>query len=228
MLMDIMGRHFRVGLLFLGLQLLSAIALSGQSAYKLGAAPLPTSSDLPQALTTVLQPQGQRLLDAKGNTVCEIWFRKSTPAQAAAASGGYVLYGTLSAGEFVGVLHFPNAGSDFRGQPIKAAYYTMRYALIPQDGNHMGVSPNRDFILLSPAAADADPAKTLAFNDLLKLSRQASGTTHPAVIGLAPVHDQSFPSVAQDDQGHWMMQVKLPTSSGELPIAVILVGQAQS
>ena len=92
----------------------------------------------------------------------------------------------------------------------------------------MGVSPNRDFILLSPIAADSDPAKVPSFNDLLKLSKQASGTNHPAVISLAPVHDQSFPSVAQDDQGHWIMQVKLPTSSGDLAIAIVLVGQAQS
>src|SRR5205085_8813273 len=115
--------------------------------------------------------------------------------------------GTLSAGEFVGLLHFPKAGSDFRAQPIKAGYYTMRYALIPQDGNHMGVSPNRDFILLSSVSADTDPAKNPSFNDLLKLSRQASGTNHPAIISLAPVRDQSFPSAVQDDQGHWMLQV---------------------
>jgi len=223
-----MQRHSRSALLLLAVEVLCAVTLCGQTAYKLATAPLPASSDLPQALTGVLQAQGQRLLDPKGNTVCEIWFRKSAPAQPAATSGGDVLYGTLSTGEFVGVLHFPTPGSDFRGQQIKAGYYSMRYALIPQDGNHMGVSPNRDFILLSTVAADSDPAKNLAFNDLLKLSRQASGTNHPAVIGLAAVHDQSFPSVAQDDQGHWMLQVKLPTSSGELPIAVILVGQAQS
>jgi len=226
--MSAMKRRFRVGLLFFGVQLLCAVTLCGQGPYKIGTAPLPTSSDLPQALTSVLQAQGQRLLDAKGVTQCEIWLRKSAPAQPAPASSGDVLYGALSMGEFVGVLHFPGAGSDFRGQAIKAGYYTLRYVLIPQDGNHMGVSPNRDFILLSPIAADSDPAKVPSFNDLLKLSKQASGTNHPAVISLAPVHDQSFPSVAQDDQGHWIMQVKLPTSSGELPIAVILVGQAQS
>jgi len=131
-------------------------------------------------------------------------------------------------GEFVGIMHLPMAGSDFRCQSIKPGYYTMRYALIPQDGNHMGVSPNRDFVLLTPVSADADPAKAVGFNDLVKLSKQASGTNHPAVISLAAATAQNFPSVGQDDQGHWMLQVKLPTSSGELPFALILVGQAQS
>ena len=210
------------------LQLFALTLAWGQGAYKIGTAPLSAASDMPQALHSALQPQGERLVDGKGTTVCDIWFSKSVPAQAASNSTGDVLYGGLSAGEFVGVLHFPAAGSDFRGQSIKPGYYTMRYALIPQDGNHMGVSPNRDFILLSPIAVDTDPSKTIAFNDLVKMSKQASGTNHPAVLSLASPNAQNFPAVGQDDQGHWMVEVKLPTSSGELPFAMVLVGQAQS
>jgi len=213
---------------FLALELLGVTLAWSQGAYKIGTAPLSAASDLPKALQSALQPQGERLVDGKGAAISELWFSKSVPAQAGANSSGDVLYGGLSMGEFVGVLHFPNAGSDFRGQSIKPGYYTMRYALIPQDGNHMGVSPNRDFILLSPIAADTDPTKTVGFNDLVKLSKQASGTNHPAVFSLASPNAQNFPSVGQDDQGHWMVQVKLPTSSGELPFAMILVGQAQS
>jgi hypothetical protein len=214
--------------LFLGVYLASACFVWSQGSYKLDKAPLSASSDFPKPLQSAVQPEGERLLDSKGAPVSEIWFSKSVPARASGSSTGDVLYGGLTMGEFVGVLHFPNAGSDFRGQSIKPGYYAMRYALIPQDGNHMGVSPNRDFVLLTPVTADADPAKTVGFNDLVKLSKQASGTNHPAVISLAAANGQNFPSVGQDDQGHWTLQVKLPTSSGELPFALVVVGQAQS
>jgi hypothetical protein len=212
--------------LFLALEVCCVSFAWGQGSYKIEAVPLP--ADVPKPLESALQPQGERLLDGKGAAVSEVWFSKSVQAQSGANSTGDVLYAGLSVGEFIGVLRLPNAGSDFRGQPLKPGLYTMRYALMPQDGNHMGVNPNRDFILLSPVAADADPSKAFNFNDLVKQSKQASGTNHPAVISLAAANGQSFPSLAQDDQGHWVVQVKLSTNSGDLPFAVILVGQAQS
>ena len=52
-----------------------------------------------------------------------------------------VLYGALPEGALLGVVHFPKATTDFRSQTIKAGFYTLRYGLIPQDGNHMGVNP---------------------------------------------------------------------------------------
>jgi hypothetical protein len=211
----------------LALQLLWAGIAWGQSSYKIQSVPLPTAPDV-STLQSVLQPEGERLLNPKGATVAEIWFAKSVPAQSATSSSGDVLYGGLSVGEFIALLHFPNGGSDFRGQTIKPGYYAMRYGLMPQDGNHMGVNPTRDFVLLVPVALDGDPTKPIGFNDLLKLSRQVSGTNHPAVINLAAASGQNFPSVAQDDQGHWFVQVRLPTTSGSLPFAVVLVGQAQS
>ena len=88
----------------------------------------------------------------------------------------------LPEGAFLGVLHFPNPTTDFRSQTIKAGYYTLRYGLIPQDGNHMGVNPYRDAFVLGPVSADPGPDKTLSFDDLVKLSRQASGTPHPGFL----------------------------------------------
>jgi hypothetical protein len=47
-------------------------------------------------------------------------------------------------------VHFLHAAADFRGQQVPVGFYTLRYALIPDDGNHLGVSPNPDFLLLIP------------------------------------------------------------------------------
>ena len=166
--------------LFAGLflELLIASAASAQGSYKLAPAPLPSGSDIPAALAALLQSNGNRVVDATGAPVCEVWLGNAIPLKASAASSADVMYGGLEFGTLVGVLHFPQPGSDFRGQAIKPGYYTLRYALVPQDGNHMGVNPTRDFVLMSPVAQDTQLEKALKFEDLTKLSKQASGTNH--------------------------------------------------
>ena len=218
-----MIRRVRLFGLLLAAQLLAAVWAWGQGTYKIE--PIATiPSDVPKPLQDVLQTQGTRVVGDKG-TVCEVWLDKAV----AQSTGGNpdLVYPSLGVGTLVGVLHFPAAGSDFRGQTIKPGYYTLRYALLPQDGNHMGVNPYRDFLLLSPVAADTQVDKPLAPADLYKLSRQASGTNHPAVMSLVPTaQGASFPSLGQDDQGHSFLQVKLRTTGGDLPIALVVVGQA--
>jgi hypothetical protein len=195
----------------------------GQGAYKTEPAGPLDSPEVPKGLEAKLQPQGARLLGDKGAAVTEVWLLNS--AAAGGSSGGSdAVYPSLGVGTLVGVIHFPVQGSDFRGQSIKPGYYTMRYARMPQDGNHMGVNPYPDFVLLSPAAADTDIDKSLKFEDLVKLSKQASGTGHPAVMSLVPVSQGAgFPSLVQDNQGRWVLQTKL---GGQVPIALVVVGQA--
>jgi hypothetical protein len=220
---EMMIRRARPFGLFLAIQLLGAICAWGQGAYKIGSvATIP--SDMPKPLQDSLQSPGTQIVGDKG-TVCEVWVGKVV-AQGAGGNAD-ALYPSLGVGTFVGVVHFPAAGSDFRGQAIKPGYYALRYALLPQDGNHMGVNPYRDFLLLSPVAADTQIDKPLQPPDLYKLSRQASGTNHPAVMSLVPpAQGASLPSLGQDDQGHTVLQLKLGTAAGGLPIALVVVGQA--
>jgi hypothetical protein len=103
----------------------------------------------------------------------------------------------------------------------------LRYGLIPQDGNHMGVNPYRDAFVMAPVAADPGPGKTLSFEDLVKLSTQASGTPHPGFLVGAPVNGATFPSVAKDDSGNWNVQIKGHAASGDLPLAFTVVGHWQ-
>jgi hypothetical protein len=213
----------------LGLTLAACLALSvsavAQGNYRVETIGAPASSDVPKALADALEAQGARLAGDQG-VLCEVWLRKAVPLQAAAGESGEVLYGALGNGSVLGALHFPSTAADFRGQPIKPGYYVMRYALIPQDGAHMGVYATRDTVLLSPVAADTEIDKNLRFDDLVKLSRLASGTPHPAFLVMSSVSEgEVLPSVAKDDQGHWNLQLKVKGQSGELPIAITLVGK---
>ena len=131
----------------------------------------------------------------------------------------------------MGVIHFPAAAKDYRGQGVKAGYYTLRYELVPQDGNHMGVSQYRDFLLLVPAAKDTDGTKAVTFADAVKLSRDSTDTGHPGVMLMDSVSDsdKTFPALFQDYSQNWALQMEaqVGTSGQKLPLAIVLVGQYQ-
>jgi len=205
--------------------ILVAASAFAQGNFKVETIPAPAATDVPKALLDVLDAQGVRVAGDQG-VVCEIWLRKGMELGQPAGGLGDILYGELGTGNVVGLLHFPSQSADFRGQTIKPGYYVLRHALIPQDGAHMGVYATRDALLLSPATGDTQIDQTLAFADMVKLSRQASGTPHPGFLVMSAVSDgASFPSVVKDDMGHWNLQLKVQGKNGELPMAITVVGK---
>ena len=178
------------------------------------------------AVGGALQSDGYRILDEAGKVYCEIWARKEIPNLNKPASTS-AKYQNLHIGALVGVIKFPAEITDYRGQPIKPGTYTLRYAVIPQDGNHMGVSPILDFLLLIPASEDnKDPDAEMAFNDVVALSKKATGTNHPANLLMSlPPDSVKEPVVEKDDMDHWVLKVKVPQKpSGELLLGIVVVG----
>ena len=176
---------------------------------------------LPAAYAAAIQTQGVRVNGAAG-AWCEVWLAKSLPVGAkpddAAISFG-VAQGTL-----LGVIRFPGKGADRRGQVIPAGVYTLRYSQFPVDGSHSGVAPQRDFALLTPLAADPDPAAKPAFDDLVKMSTKASGSPHPAVLSLeTPPDGATAPGVVKEGEHDWTLTVK----AGDLTFSIIVVGKVE-
>lgn len=178
------------------------------------------------ALVRVLDSHGNRLKLADGSVLCDIWLRKSVPAQTAKKESDGLLYPELSESTLVAVISFPKAATDFRGQPIAVGTYTLRYELMPDDGNHLGVAPDRDFLLLVPAALDPDPGALFKFDELVQMSRKATGTNHPGPLSLAQASG-SATSLTKDAEDHWMFSSVLKLESGtDLPFALIVKGTA--
>ncbi len=214
----------RIFAFLLAIQLLFIGLTFGQD-YKVESTGALTASDVPKATQDSLSAQGMKVVSDSGTTLLELWLAKTVPASASPASSSDVLYGALSEGVFLGIVHYPAQNADFRGQPIKPGYYTLRYALIPQDGNHMGVFATRDVVHLCPAASDTNLEKPLGFADMVKMGAAVSGTPHPAFLVMAPVSGSSFPAVVKDDQGYLDLVMKLHEQSGELPVALTIVGK---
>jgi hypothetical protein len=174
---------------------------------------------LPAPYAAAIQSAGYRVSGAA--PWCEIWLAKSIsvggkPADAAISYG-------IAQGTLLGILRFPSKGEDRRGQTIPAGVYTLRYSNFPVDGAHSGVAPQRDFALLTPIAADPDPAAKPAFDELVKMSGKASGTPHPAVLSIeTPPSGATAPSVAKEGEKDWTLTMK----SGDLTFSVIVVGKA--
>ena len=186
-----------------------------------------TDSSASDALRKVLEPKGYRVLLDDGSVACEIWLRNSFPAATAKEVEG-ALFPQLSESTLVGVLSFPKAATDYRGQPIKPGLYTLRYELLPNDGNHLGAAPSRDILLLVPAVADPDPVASFKFADLVNLSRKASGTKHPAPLSMVQPESDNVPAVSKDDQNHWTFAGKVKIQPGDpLLFGLVVKGTAQ-
>jgi hypothetical protein len=214
-------RTLGAGLLILFVSF-AVLAADGGKVESLGAF---ADQSAPEAVRKALAPTGYRITLTDGSVACEVWFRATVPTGKTDASGA--VYTTLPEGALIGVITFPKPANDFRGQSIKAGSYTLRYEVHPTDGNHMGISPIRDFLLLVPVAADTNPDATFKFEELVKLSAKASGTNHPAVLSLATPEASAAASVTTNEHNHTVFAAKIKTASGEIPIAFVVKGIAE-
>jgi hypothetical protein len=176
---------------------------------------------LPAAYASAIHGNGYRVNGASG-AWCEVWLANTLPV-GAKPDDAAISFG-IAQGTLLGVIRFPGKGADRRGQVIPAGVYTLRYSLFPVDGSHSGVAPQRDFALLTPVAADADPAAKPGFDDLVKMSGKASGTPHPAVLSLeTPPPGATPPSVVKEGEHDWTLTLK----AGDLTFSIIVVGKSE-
>lgn len=106
-------------------------------------------------------------------------------------------------GTLVGAVRVSGEFKEIRGKAVKPGVYTLRYGLQPQNGDHLGISTFRDFVLLSPAALDKDP-KVLGFDGVVSLSKEVIGAAHPASLSLDPPEDApgAVLSTYKNELGH--------------------------
>jgi hypothetical protein len=213
-----------------------AAPLFAQDSYKVSvlkeAAPKAASA----GIRDLLNEEGFRIQDDKGQTLAEIWLRKTIPAsEKPSGPKGAVLFPFLADGELIGLLQFVSEGHDYRDQSIAKGLYTMRYGLQPVNGDHLGVSTFRDYSLLLPAAKDTKgdlPTR----KQLEQRSAESAGTSHPAVLLLQPVSSgasKTIPTMVRDaEKNTWSVAIPLKVLvKGESeaivqPVLLVVVGAA--
>jgi hypothetical protein len=144
-------------------------------------------------------------------TKVEMWWVTALPLRDGATAPAW---SEVAEGALVGALRIGSAWNDIRGHAIRPGVYTLRFALQPQNGDHMGISPNREFLLLAPAADDTSPAPA-GYEGAVELAKKASRRSHPASLSIDPPSASAPPlSATTNDLGHQVVIVGLPTSAG--------------
>lgn len=190
----------------------------------------PAPEELSAPIRDSLNATGLRV-SRGSNKFCDIWLAKEWAAKPDFTPSLSMLY-PFSVGEFIGVIRYHKKGADFRDQEVPAGLYALRFALQPEDGNHVGTSETRDFMLLLPVAEDTDPAP-MAEDLLWKTSAMAVGTSHPAMLSLVNTAgvEGELPSMAHNEEAdRWSVRFAGKAKKGDavepLTVEVIVVGHA--
>ena len=160
----------------------------------------------------------------------DFWWASGVPLSA----DGAPAWTAVPEGTLVGAVKIGALFRDIRGRVVKPGVYTLRYGIQPDNGDHLGVSPNRHFLLISPAADDRDPAPQ-GHDGTVEMSTGSVGGSHPGVWSIDPPAATRQPvlSVHTTALGHEALIVEVPASrngkpAGALKFGIVLVGRIEA
>jgi hypothetical protein len=182
----------------------------------------PLTPDFAAPIAAKISPGGVRA--TVGANTLTFWWVKDLPMKSSPPSWSDVPEGTL-----IGAVKIEKDFRDTRGRVIKAGAYTLRYGIQPANGDHLGVSPYREFLLLSPAKQDADAAPP-GHDNLVELSKQTIGGSHPAVWSLDPpvATDAALSVRANTELELKALVMEVPVAGGTLRFGLVLIGKIEA
>jgi hypothetical protein len=206
-----------LALAFAGTASLSAAEWSVKMAEK---AP-PQSLDA--SIREVLEPKAFQLFKG-GQPVYEFWFRKEIPLKAKPESVSAGLK-ALAETTLVGAAVIHKNLRDYRDDELVQGAYTVRFALQPQDGDHLGTADYPYFLVLVPVPLDKTIDYLSTYRKLVKTSGKNTSTGHPAILSLRPVSSEegAYPRLTEPAPDHRALRLKLPAKPGGESAPVSLV-----
>lgn len=188
----------------------------------------PPPAELTPAIAGAIAPGGWRLTIAK--TGLDFWFVKGLPVKAADRPPAWR---DVDEGSLLGAVRIDAAFPDVRGRVIKPGVYTLRYGIQPENGDHLGVSPFREFVLLVPAALDT-AAAPLGHDGAIDVSKRTVGGSHPAVWSIDPPSTGApLMSPHTTDAGLTSFTMEIPAAragqpSGAIRFGLVLIGKIEA
>ncbi len=154
-------------------------------------------------------------------TTLEFWW----VTMLAVTGSGPAAWGEVPEGSLVGAVRVTGPFKEIRGKTVKGGVYTLRFGLQPQNGDHLGASPYREYLLLSPAAVDTSET-ALGFDGTVAIAKLTTGTSHPATLSLDPPVSTATPlSTYTSELDHQGLTMEVKTSSGRaLRFGLIVLG----
>jgi hypothetical protein len=213
-------------LILLGAALAPARALAGQEVTwaTTGEASVPPPDAIAEGVRRLLFQESTDV--RRGADLIRAWGVRALPL----APGATPDWSNVPPGSLIGAMQLEASLPDIRGVPIRPGVYTLRFALQPQDGDHMGVSPYRQFLVVAPAAEDRT-VEPLGNDGAIALGKKTSGRSHPAVLSIDPPGVQTMPTgrVIKTELGHTALVVGVECTkdgapAGTLAFGLVLVG----
>jgi len=195
--------------------LLFSARFTGAAEFTLKAVDKEPPQEIDASIRSRLQTRTVQLLDGE-KPACEFWFSAEIPLQAKPASTTKALDAVKQAA-LLGVVSVASDKRDYRDDELPAGVYTMRFALQPQDGNHLGTSEFSYYAVLVPAKLDTKPDGIADYKALVKASSKETATDHPVILSLRPASsaEVEFPKLNEPAPGHKSVRVNVPAKAGE-------------
>jgi len=218
-----MTRAAAVRVLALAGLVAAAAAGAGADEFEVAATETAPPAEVSAEIAEAVGP-GSYAVSAGGEALAEFWLREEPPLKQPPDEVLEVSFGGLEMGELVGVVRIAREWRDYKGIAIAPGVYVLRYARRPADGNHMGVSMYRDFLLLTPAAGDTTLQVEWSAEEFYKKSMASTAKQHPATLALFPVWEEvAEAGILENDVGQPMLAVPL----GSLAIGLTVEGEGE-
>lgn len=188
-------------------------------------------AELSELVQAVLPKRAYQICNSQGEIVCEVWFREKLPLKATAEQvKNGLTYREVEQTTLLGAIRFPRATKNYRQHEVPAGVYTLRFAIQPPEGDHLGTAPYQEFCLLSAAKDDQKP-ETIDVKELYEHSAASLGGKHPSMMLLFP-HPATGakPKLTDEGKGHWVLRTVLEIQSegqyGKLGLGLTVVGHS--
>lgn len=183
-------------------------------------------AELDGSIRTLLKPEAIQLLE-DGKPVLEFWFNEELPLQSKPSSPADGLT-AIKQTTLVGAALAHQARRDYKDNDLHPGVYSMRFALQPQDGNHLGSAEYPYFLALTPAKIDSKLDGIADYKALVKASSKETSSDHPVILSLRPPtgSDGELPALTEPASEHKAIRLKIPAAapgSEKIPVIFDLV-----
>ncbi|HTG43601.1 MAG TPA: hypothetical protein VK633_03615 [Verrucomicrobiae bacterium] len=174
----------------------------------------PAPEQISSSIRALLSGQPVQLLDGD-KPVMRLWLRREVALKSKPDSIATSL-NALPETTLVGVISVQSPGfKDYKENDIPNGVFTARFALQPQDGDHLGTAEFNTFLVLIAAELDKETNSFTKFTPMVKASGKLTPSGHPLIVSLRPAasSEGNVPVLTQPVAEHKAIRLKLPGKS---------------
>lgn len=165
------------------------------------------------AIKAELQGTAIQLLDGD-KPVYEFWLAKSIKLEKAPDAKDALA--ALAPITLLGVAQVEGDERDYRDDEIYTDVYTMRLAIQPSDGNHLGTSEFPYFAILIPAAKDTSVSGYDDADAMVDVGKEDTAAEHPIIMSLRPSDAEGpYPKLREPVYEHKTVVVEVPAKDAD-------------